>query len=402
MPNDILILVNNTSIYIHIPFCEKRCHYCDFNTYSGLDYLVKDYINALCQEIDWIGSVCPKDFRISTIYFGGGTPSTLPVEFIEKILKHIEINFRLADQIEISLEANPGTIDLQKLRNYRQLGINRLSLGAQSFDDRELALLGRIHNKADIVHAVEWGREAGFSQINLDLIFGIPGQNLENWEKNLLSAMKLDVEHLSLYGLTIEPGTIFAEWVKVGKITDTNDDFLADCYDLACELLAQNHYEHYEISNWGKRDEQGKLLACRHNEQYWRNLPYFGFGAGAHGFVHKLRIANVLHPHAYIQKMKNLRTLEFPYSPATAESHSISKIEEMNETLMLGLRLLIEGVGWSDFYQRFGEDINLVFGEKIHALINKGLLEWVESDQKRLRLTRKAYFLGNIVFREFV
>ncbi len=402
MPNDILILVNNTSIYIHIPFCEKRCHYCDFNTYSGLDYLVKDYINALCQEIDLIGSVCPKDFLIHTIYFGGGTPSILPVEFIEQILNHIRINFRLADQIEISLEANPGTIDLQKFISYRQLGINRLSLGAQSFDERELALLGRIHSKDDIIHAVEWGRKAGFSQINLDLIFGLPGQHLNNWEKNLLSALKLDVEHLSLYGLTIEPGTIFSEWLKAGKINDISDDFQADCYDLAGELLAQNQYEHYEISNWGKRNEQGKILSCRHNEQYWRNLPYIGFGAGAHGFVNKLRIANVLHPRAYIQQLKNLRSLEFPYSPATIESRSISKIEEMNETLMLGLRLLIEGVGWSDFYQRFDEDINRVFGKKIQALIDNGLLEWVETDQKRLRLTRKAYLLGNIVFREFV
>lgn len=401
-PNDILILVKKTSIYIHIPFCERRCRYCDFNTYSGIDYLMQDYVKAVCREIKWMGSYCPEDVLIHTIYFGGGTPSLLPIELSEQILNQIHQNFHLASTPEITLEANPGTIDFEKIKGYHQFGVNRLSLGAQSFNDQELKLLGRIHNIQQIIEGVELARRAGFSQINLDLMFGLPDQSINDWEKTLFAALQLDVEHLSLYGLTIEPGTVFGEWLKKGKISDIDDDLAADCYELACDLLDQNHYEHYEISNWAKRDTEGNLLTCRHNLQYWKNLPYFGFGAGAHGFFNNMRIANVYHPDVYIKKINQGYPLEFPLSPATIESHYVTKSEEMNDTLMLGLRLLIEGVGVNDFYQRFGKDLTLIFGDKIQELINKGLLEWVEAEQKRLRLTPRAYLLGNLVFREFV
>ncbi|MGB9668779.1 MAG: radical SAM family heme chaperone HemW, partial [Anaerolineales bacterium] len=303
VPNDILILMNPTSIYIHIPFCEKRCYYCDFNTYSGIDYLMEDYVNALCCEIKWMGSVCPEDILVHTIYFGGGTPSLLPIKLSEQILSQIQKEFHLTSKPEITIEANPGTIDFEKIKGYRNLGINRLSFGAQSFNERELQLLGRIHNTQQIIEGVELARKAGFSQINLDLMFGLPNQSFDDWKKSLCSALQLDVEHLSLYGLTIETGTVFGEWLKQGKISNIDEDQAADCYDLACDLLDQNHFEHYEISNWAKRDGDGRLLTCRHNLQYWKNLPYLGFGAGAHAFFNNLRIANVNHPYEYIKKI---------------------------------------------------------------------------------------------------
>lgn len=363
---------------------------------------MEDYVKALCSEIGWVGAHCPEDVLIHTIYFGGGTPSLLPVRLSEQILIQIHKNFRLSDNLEITMEANPGTIDFEKIKSYHKLGINRLSLGAQSFDERELILLGRIHNKKQIIEGVELARKAGFTQINVDLIYGLPNQSLHTWKKNLLSAQELNVDHLSLYGLTIEPSTVFGEWLKQGKISNVDEDFAADCYDLACEILEQNHFAHYEISNWAKRDNEGNLLACRNNLQYWKNLPYLGFGAGAHGFFNNMRIANINHPHEYIKKMNQTKLEELPFSPAVIETHLVTKTEEMNDTLMLGLRLLIDGVGMNEFFERFGEDLKLVFGDKIEKLMNQGLLEWVEIGQKRLRLTRQAYLLGNLVFREFV
>ncbi|MGB9669413.1 MAG: radical SAM family heme chaperone HemW, partial [Anaerolineales bacterium] len=339
---------------------------------------------------------------IHSIYFGGGTPSILDLIVLENIINTIYKTFTIDENVEINLECNPGTVDLHKLDNYKAFGINRLSFGAQSFDDSELALLGRIHNAKDIFDVVAWARRAGFENVSLDLIFGLPNQKLETWLNSLKNAVTLQLEHLSLYGLTIEEGTKLREWIKLGKLADIDDDFAADCYEEAQTLLEKSHYVHYEISNWAKKGADENIFTCRHNQQYWRNLPYYGFGAGAHGFIHNLRIANVLHPKDYIERLKKLENYEYPLSPATNYKHPVEKEEEMNDTLMLGLRLLIEGVSLEEFRKRFEVDLFEQFGTKINKLISRGLVELVEDDQQRIRLTKKAYFIGNIVFREFV
>ncbi len=402
LPNDILILMNYTSIYIHIPFCKRRCYYCDFNTYSGMDYLIEDYVEALCHEIELVGGLSSQKDVIHTIYFGGGTPSLLKLNLIEKIINKLKKSFSFSESVEVSIEANPGTLDFEKAKAYQEMGINRVSIGAQSLNEEELQLLGRIHNVNDIFQAVDWFHKAGLDNLNLDLIFGLPGQTMDKWEKTITAAQYFEPTHFSLYCLTIEPGTKFNHWLTDGKISPGDDDFAADCYDLACELLGGRGYEHYEISNWAKCDQNNELLICRHNEQYWENLPYYGFGAGAHGFIQNMRIANIPNPKDYITKMNISLFNNYSISPTTIGTHFVNKIEEMNDTLMLGLRLLIEGVGENNFRERFGLEINDLYGEKINSLIKKGLLEWVELDQKRVRLTKNAYFLGNIVFREFV
>ncbi|MCX8063369.1 MAG: radical SAM family heme chaperone HemW, partial [Anaerolineales bacterium] len=283
------------SVYLHFPFCVQRCSYCDFNTYSGLDELIPLYVQSLCKEIEFIGENLPEAYykKIHTLYFGGGTPSLLSAEALERILVSLEQNFGFGDNIEISLEANPGTLSLEKLRAYVSLGINRISLGFQSANEHELRLLGRVHSVADVVQSVELSRSVGISNINLDLIYGLPAQTLIDWTNSLETALSLGVEHLSLYSLTVEDDTSLQEWIQMGLYPRPDTDLAADCYELARDMLSNAGYLHYEISNWAKLRDGNIAYVCQHNLQYWKNAEYFGLGAGAHGFVYGLRLANV-------------------------------------------------------------------------------------------------------------
>jgi oxygen-independent coproporphyrinogen-3 oxidase len=264
-----------------------------------------------------------------------------------------------------------------------------------------LQLLDRQHKPWDVFDAMRYARKAGFENVNLDLIFGIPGQSLDSWRNTLNLATSLKPEHLSLYSLTVEKGTPLNVWVNHGLVSEPDPDLAADMYDYALEVLDAVNFEHYEISNWASQNGTHSL-SCRHNLQYWRNLPYIGVGAGAHGFIQGFRTINVAHPNLYIEKVLQGGQAEFPWTPATVSLNSIDKKTEIGETLMMGLRLLIEGVSANAFHQRFDEDLGDYFKSEINKYTRLGLLEWDPDKGDRLRLSQKGYLLGNQVFQAFI
>ena len=391
------------SIYIHVPFCRHRCGYCDFNTYAGQEALIGSYVRALCREIDLAGAAVEESLPVQTIFFGGGTPSLLPSEAVERVLHTLAQNFDLLPDLEVSLEANPGTLSLSYLKDLRALGVNRLSLGVQSANPQELLLLERQHDTSDVIQAVSWARQAGFHNLNLDLIFGLPEQRLETWQRSLEFALRLQPEHFALYALTMEHGTPFGRWAGRGLLSEPDPDLAAEMYEWASQRLDQAGYGQYEISNWAAPGQDGNLLACRHNLQYWRNLPYLGFGAGAHGYAGGFRTANVLAPAAYIQRcLQAEEPLSFPRTPATQGLTQIDQETEIGETMMMGLRLIQEGVSQTAFRRRFGRSLQEVFSKEISELERVGLLEWGGEGKDALRLTARGRLLGNQVFYRFI
>ena len=404
------------SLYFHIPFCSHRCAYCDFNTYAGQARLIPAYVEALCREVEFVGSRLPSPKvsgaggeGIHTIFFGGGTPSLLTPEQFERILQTVRDRFDLSNlsDVETSLEANPGTVTPDSLKGLRRAGFNRISFGVQSFQPGELRQLERIHDPFDVFNAVRWARQAGFENLNLDLIYGLPEQPLQKWQANVKQAVELAPQHLSLYALTIEYGTPYGRWAERGWLPLPDPDLAADMYEWASQYLEGQGYEQYEISNWARPGCQ-----CRHNLQYWRNLPYLGFGAGAHGCANGMRISDVLRIKTYLECLipdYPIPDYQFPLSPATVTQTRLTSFVEMQETLMLGLRLTHEGVLAETFRARFGQELMAVFGREINELIGLGLLEWdqmqtseVSKTSEVLRLTRRGRLLGNQVFMRFV
>ena len=390
------------SLYIHIPFCRHRCAYCDFNTYARQENLIPAYIQAVKTEIEQVAKLQTCQFEIGSIFFGGGTPTYIPVKGLQDILNTCERVFDVLQECEVSIEANPGTVSKESLYELRQGGFNRISLGMQSANINELRLLEREHDPFSVIQAVEWARRAGFDNLNLDLIFGIPGQSMATWEHSLHLALGLKPEHLSLYALTIEHGTPFKKWLERGLIESPDDDLAAEQYEYACQLLDEASYEHYEISNWAFR-RGGHSLVCRHNLQYWKYLPYIGIGAGAHGFLQNHRTVNVRGIKAYITRVTSNFKMPQPASSAAEQVIELDLWTQMQEKMMVGLRLLEEGVEEHSFEEQFGLKMEDVFGNQINRLIKMGLLEWLDSEGERhLRLTRQAWLLGNRVFREFI
>lgn len=385
------------AVYLHIPFCVHRCGYCDFNTYAGLEDLIPAYTAALCREIALVAQSAGERLPVHTIFFGGGTPSLLSEAQLESILRSLAEAFDWQPGIEISLEANPGTVSLASLQAMRRLGVNRLSLGMQSAHPGELRLLERQHDYPEVVRAVTAARQAGFDNLNLDLIYGLPEQELTTWQNSLELALGLHPEHLSLYALSIEHGTPLKRWANRGLIPEPDPDLAAEMYEWADAHLAAAGYEQYEISNWSKAQP------CRHNLQYWRGLPYLGLGAGAHGYARGARTANVLAPAAYITRLKEGEPQEFPSTPATASLTPVDRQAEIGETMMMGLRLTQEGVSEADFQARFGQKLEEIFAGEITELQGYGLLEWAEeAPQRRLHLTSRGRLLGNQVFMRFI
>jgi oxygen-independent coproporphyrinogen III oxidase len=397
------------SLYFHIPFCIHRCAYCDFNTYAGQESFIPGYVDALVREIGVVANSVPERLPVHSLFFGGGTPSLLEPSHFEKILQVVEAGFDLhipaSGEVEISSEANPGTVSLASLTEMRYLGFNRLSFGVQSTHPQELRQLERIHDFFEVIESVRWARQAGFGNLNLDLIYGLPEQSLARWQESLRRAVDLKPEHLSLYALTVEAGTPFGRWASRGLMPMPDPDLAADMYEWATEYLAGADFEQYEISNWSKAGFQ-----CCHNLQYWRNQPYLGFGAGAHGYAYGVRYSNILRIKPYIERVgkpANLYKFEFPLSPATISHQPITKVVEMQETMITGLRLTDEGISANAFRDRFGVGVEDVFGKEIQASIGQGLLEWAEvrngADQSPvLRLTTHGRLLGNQVFMRFV
>ncbi len=393
--------MDSHSIYIHIPFCRQRCLYCDFNTYTGRSADIPTYVEALCREISEVAGSRDEPVPIRTIYFGGGTPSLLSLGQFQKILNTVRRSFKTEELKEISLEANPGTVDRPYLAGLLELGVNRLSLGAQSALPHELALLGRIHTVTGIRQAVEDARQAGFDNLNLDFMYGLPGQKTTDWQASLDLAIQLHPEHLSCYALTLEENTPLARRIAADDLPAVDDDQAADCYEMAMDQLASAGYEQYEISNWAL-SRTGNLLSCDHNLQYWHNDPYLGFGAGAHGYSQGMRTANVCGIDAYIARIKDGAPQPYPLSPANENRLAIDKAARLQEGLMVGLRLTKEGIARSQYIDQYHIDIYQKYPSQIDGLIQTGLLEWVGGEKEQLRLTRRGRLLGNQVFMQFV
>jgi len=390
------------SLYLHIPFCRKRCSYCDFNTCAGFEQLIPAYLSALHTEIEKVSAAAPSRLPVHTVYFGGGTPSILEAAQVEEVLHTIAVRFDLQDGLEITLEANPGTVSLDQLRDLRAAGVNRLSFGMQSAHADELVLLERLHDHLGVIEAVKWARQAGFDNLSLDLIYGLPDQTLERWQFSLEMAIRLAPEHLSLYSLTLEEGTPLHRRASRGLVNWPDDDLMADMYLWAMDRLEAAGYSQYEISNFARTSSSGELLASRHNLQYWRNQPYLGFGAGAHGSAEKLRVANELDLKRYMHLCQVKPAERFPVGPAAADVIEIDRMSEMQETMMVGLRLTDEGVSRQRFAARFGVEMQDVFGKEIAELTGFGLVEWGNDGGERLCLTKRGRPLGNQAFMRFV
>lgn len=385
------------SLYLHIPFCRQRCSYCDFNTYTTVGELKDAYVQALIREIEQVGMLAAasgETVSVGTIFFGGGTPSLLSSEAVDSILSAAHNTFAVAQDAEITLEANPGTVSTDYLAAIRVVGVNRLSYGVQSALPDELALLGREHDFATAVEAVHQARAAGFNNLNLDFIYGLPGQRLGDWEISVKAALELQPEHLSLYCLTIEPGTPMQQWLGNGRIQPPDPDLAAEQYELACNRLQQHGYTHYEISNWAKPG-----LECRHNLTYWRNRPYLGLGAGAHGFAAGYRYQVVRQPRVYIRRMLEGQPLSFPLSAAVADSHLLDRDEAMSDTVITQLRLLNEGLDLNAFANTFGQSLDEAYNGTVSQLET---WELVQRQNGRLLLTEKGRFLSNQIFYRFM
>lgn len=395
------------SLYLHIPFCTHRCAYCDFNTYAGQESLIPAYVDALCREIEIVGGSAPETLEIHTVYFGGGTPSLLDSDQVGRILYGIRSGFRVDLEAEVSIEANPGTVSEKSLIGFRAHGVTRLSLGVQSANMEELRLLERKHDFITVIDAVAAARNAEFRNLNVDLIFGVPGQSLNTWQSTVRRALDLRPEHISAYALTLEHGTPFAAWAARGLLPSIDPDLAADMYELASEAFVSAGFRQYEISNWALPG-----MECRHNRQYWRGLPYLGLGAGAHGYAGGVRTANALRIATYIERMTESDRLwaarAFPWSPATVNRTRLSSDEEMSEAMLMGLRLTEEGVSSRGFAERFGLPLADRFGREIDRLIGQGLVEWCKKTPGEggssdvLRITRRGRLLGNQVFMQFL
>ena len=379
-------LLETISLYLHIPFCHTRCHYCDFNTYAGILPLREPYVQALQVEVEQAGKLAQRPDgtprRARTIFFGGGTPSLLSAIQTARLLHACRSAFAIDQDAEVTLEANPGTLTLEHLIELRTAGINRLSIGAQSFDAVLLKTLGRIHTPDEICQAVYAARSASFTSINLDFMFGLPGQTMQHWYETLDQALALHPEHLSLYSLIIEEGTPFYTWTQEGSIAPGDEDLCADMYEYADERLRAAGYENYEISNWALPGHQ-----CRHNLTYWHNLPYLGMGAGAYSSFAGRRFSNVLAPLEYIRLLRARRSPE-------AESETVDRVQEMTETAFLELRTAM-GIHLPSFEQRFSQSFAQFVGDRLHTVEAAGLLE---QTQEWLRLSKRGRLLGNEVF----
>lgn len=396
-------------LYVHIPFCERKCPYCDFNTYAGLNDWFARTVDALCRELteQWAG-LDLQARAVTSIFMGGGTPTVLSATLLEQLFGAIHATLRLAPDCEITCEANPGTVDRAKFGVLRDLGVNRLSLGVQSFQPDELAFLGRIHDVDDVTRAFAAARTAGFDNINLDFIFGLPDQVVTAWEATLMRALALEPEHLSLYSLIVEPNTPLHHWVATGSVAAPDDDVAASHYESALARLDRAGYSHYEVSNWAKTTagarpapDANPSLACRHNLLYWRNQEYVGIGPGAHSHLRQADPAGM----RVSRRWSNRKPVP-GYVKRVAAGEPVVEMEEtltprvcMGESMMLGLRLVREGVEFSTFRAQHGVELPAVFAAELARLSELGLLS---VDGERVKLTLRGLMVGNQVFAMFL
>lgn len=376
------------ALYFHIPYCIRKCRYCDFCSFP-VDETAGRYCDALLSEIALRKKQYPNE-QAATVFFGGGTPTILPAADLCRILEAADRAFPLAADAEISIECNPKTADASTLKTLRQAGFNRLSVGLQSADDALLRRIGRVHTYRDFLHTYEWAREAGFANINVDVMHGLPGQRQADYLATLQTVCELAPEHISAYSLILEEGTPLYRDVTAGRETLPDEDAVADMQDAGMAYLKECGYDRYEISNFAKPG-----YACRHNLTYWHNEPYLGFGVAAHSSMREgtkqYRFAN---PETIPAYMKSLAKGRLPES----ERILINTFEQMFECIMLGLRL-VEGVEDEAFRKRFGVGIFETYPEAIERNRRRGL--WDESDPRYLRLNARGLDLLNTVLLDF-
>ena len=373
--------MSGLSFYVHIPYCIKRCGYCDFNTYTPnelqdgatLEIVSNDYIDAVLKELE----SAPTDV-VPTVFFGGGTPSLLPAADLGRVISAIRARNGLSADCEITLEANPDSVTPEKMHQYREAGFNRISFGMQSAVPHVLAVLDRTHNPANVVKAVEMAREAGFSSVSVDLIYGTPGESLDDWRTSIEAALSLGVDHISAYALIVESGTKLAAQIKRGDISMPNDDLMADMYLLVNQLCNQAGLQWYELSNWSKAGHE-----CRHNIAYWENKNWWGLGPGAHSHIDGKRFWNLKHP-------TTSKTKLFAGESPILDSEILTEEQIKDESIMLTIRM------------RDGIDISSLTPtqlERIESYRESGHISLVD---KRLQLSPQGRLIADRIVRELV
>ncbi|MCF6158973.1 MAG: radical SAM family heme chaperone HemW [wastewater metagenome] len=379
-----MILKRNTSptaLYVHIPFCAKKCCYCDFNSIVSNQKMIDQYLDGIDKELRMLKS----RFLFHTVYIGGGTPSLLSENQLEKLLDSICRSVLASEIKEYTVEANPGSLTMNKIGLFKESLVNRISLGVQSFQDKQLQFLGRIHSGNDARNTFHLLRDAGFKNINIDLIFGCPNQSPDDWKRDLEIAVELNPEHISTYALTYEEGTALTRDLKSRVVRKLDEYIELAMYKTSINYLRLNGYNHYEISNFAKTGYE-----CLHNCIYWKNAEYIGVGVGAYSFVNGVRTSNEKDVFVYMSKVdENKNTTSF--------REQLTPGQYASETIIMSLRLR-QGISNTDFYERFGYKIEDQFGDTIRKLTKDGLIHYDE----RLTLTEKGLFVADTVMTEFL
>ena len=381
-PNDITM---NLGLYLHIPYCLHKCGYCDFNSHPENQVESVHYVEALLKEIKFYSTTL-KSYNVPTVFMGGGTPTILPPSQLKKILDTVRQSFNLTPDCEITIEANPATIKLETLQEIHAAGYNRISIGVQSFDEKELQLLERVHNEEEIHSTVHRARSANFENLSMDLMFALPDQSTEKWQSHLKQATAKNPDHLSTYNLTIEPATAFFKLHEKGKLCLPHEDIQLEMYETTIQVLEDAGYSQYEISNFSKPG-----MESQHNINYWNNGEYLGVGAGASSYLNGERSKNINLPSIYI------REIETKASAIHTREH-LEPLQAMGETLMLGLRLL-KGVSIDVFENRFQVSFQKVYGKVVESLLNQ---ELITLNENRIALSRKGLFLADSVILKFM
>ncbi|MBU0994086.1 MAG: radical SAM family heme chaperone HemW [Proteobacteria bacterium] len=371
-------------LYIHIPFCRKKCRYCDFYSIENTS-LEKPFTDALKREMAFYAE---KELVFDSLYLGGGTPSLISVDHLLSILEHATTCFHFLENREVTIEVNPGTVSLEKLVSYYKAGITRLNVGIQSFQDANLKLLGRIHTAEEGRTVIERARHAGYKNIGMDLIIGLPGQGRGALEADLIKTVSLHPEHISCYMLSYEAGTPFYRMREKGEVRALGDEQVGELYEILVEFLTQNGYEHYEISNFARIDSYSKGISYRskHNYKYWSGAPYIGLGPSAHSFLPPVRFWNVTDIEAYISVLKEGRR-------PVEEEENLTPDQEMTEAIYLGLRTS-DGIRLNPFRQKFGADFIRICRDVLSSLEKDGYLV---VKKERLFLTRKGFLVSDAI-----
>lgn len=377
--------VKEIGLYVHIPFCIKKCKYCDFISYRQNNSMIDSYVTALTKELSMHKNTL-RDYKIKTVFIGGGTPSILDINKLDIIINQIHKNFDINSRAEVTIECNPGTLTKEKLKFYKNIGINRLSIGLQSFNNEILKFIGRIHSKEDFIDNYNKARNAGFENINIDLIYGLPNQDMKDWEGTLKEVIKLKPEHVSAYSLKIEEGTVLYRLLDEKKLNLPSDEEDRDMYHFAIDLLNENRIRQYEISNFSKNGYE-----CMHNLIYWNNEEYLGVGVSAHSYLNQKRFSNTNDINEYINFINRGEL------PIQMEEYK-NKEDEITETIFLTLRLN-KGLDLMKFHDRFQVSILDIYGDKIRKLIDLGLLT---IKGNHIRLTSYGMDVSNQVFVEFL